>query len=90
MTINHHGSTAVITQDKTSLIEFSKKFGVLYERFKSEDLIIHLIDVSVGSLGDLVSLAAKHSISKHCFVIVNADLNPVSYTHLTLPTNREV
>ena len=39
-----------ITQDKTSLIEFSKKFGVLYERFKSEDLIIHLIDVSVGSL----------------------------------------
>ena len=90
MTINHHGSTAVITQDKTSLIEFSKKFGVLYERFKSEDLIIHLIDVSVGSFEDLVSLAAKHSISKHCFVIVNADLNQEDFENLIIiPTLQE-
>ena len=29
MTINHHGSTAIITQDKTSLIEFLKKLEKL-------------------------------------------------------------
>ena len=34
MTIEQHNSTAIITQEKTSLSEFSKKFSVLHERFK--------------------------------------------------------
>ena len=84
MTIKQHGTTAVIIQDKTSLIEFSMKFLVLYERFKSEDVIIYLTDTSVGYLDDLSSLAAKHSISQRCFVIVSADLNQEDFENLII------
>ena len=90
MTIEHHGTTAVITQFKTGLIEFSKKFTLLYERFKSKDVIIYLTNTSVGSLDDLSSLAAKHSISQRCFVIVSADLNQEDFENLIIiPTIQE-
>jgi|TARA_B110000879_G_scaffold175193_1_gene228385 hypothetical protein len=90
MTIENHGTTAVITQDKTSLIEFSKKFFVLYERFKSEDVIIHLIDTSVGSIEDFSSLVRKHTSAKRCFVIVNVDLNQEDFENLIIiPTLQE-
>lgn len=84
MTIEHHGTTAVITQDKTSLIELLNKFSVLYERFKSEDVIIHLIDTSVGDIEDFSSLASKHNSAKLSFVVVNADLNQEHFENLII------
>ena len=42
MTIEQHNSATVITQEKTSISEFSTKLLVLHERFKNVDLIIHL------------------------------------------------
>ena len=40
MIIEHHNSIAIITQEKTSLKEFSTKFSVLYERFKEDDIVL--------------------------------------------------
>ena len=45
MIIEHHNSTAIITQEKTSLTEFSTKFSVLYERFKEDDVVLNLKDM---------------------------------------------
>ena len=50
MIIEHHNSIAIITQEKTSLKEFSTKFSVLYERFKEDDIVLNLKDISVGCL----------------------------------------
>ena len=45
MIIEQQNSTAIITQDKTSLSEFTKKFSVLYERFKEDDIVLQLKDI---------------------------------------------
>jgi|TARA_B110000967_G_scaffold120557_1_gene123198 hypothetical protein len=90
MIIEHHNKTTIITQDKTSLKEFSKKLTLLYERFKAEDVIIYLINTSVGSMEDLISLAVKHSILQYCFVIVSTDLNQEDFENLIIiPTIQE-
>ena len=48
---------------------------------------------SVGSINKIKSIAKNISKSKdagHDIVVVVSAMGPVSYTHLTLPTNREV
>ena len=62
MTIEQHNSTTVITQEKTSISEFSTKLLVLHERFKNVDLIIHLKEAALTSMAPLISLSAKHKI----------------------------
>ena len=90
MKIDSHGKSVVITQDKLSLIEFCKKFLVLYERFKSEDIIIHLTDSSLGSLECFSDLVSKHIIAKHCFVVVSIELNQEDFENfIIIPTLHE-
>ena len=55
-----------------------------------EDVIIHLIDTSVGSIEDFSSLVRKHTSAKRCFVIVNVDLNQEDFENLIIiPTLQE-
>ena len=60
MIINQHNSTAIITQDKTSLPEFLKKFSVLHERFKTNDVILVLKDTSSDYIDQLLALSETH------------------------------
>ena len=75
MTIEQQQSTAIITQEKTSLSEFSKKFSVLYERFKEGNVILQLNDAHSDSMDVLVSLSKTHRKLNHSFVVVSAQLN---------------
>ena len=75
MTIEQHHSTAIITQDKTSLSEFLKKFSVLHERFKEGNVILHLNDANTASMDALVSLSKIHRQLNHSFVVVSKQLN---------------
>jgi len=74
MTIEQHNSTTIITQEKTSISEFSIKLLVLHERFKNVDLIIHLKEATLTSMEPLISLSAKHRLLKQSFVVVSSEL----------------
>ena len=75
MTIEQQQSTAIITQEKTSLSEFSKKFSVLHERFKEGNVILQLNDAHSDSMDVLVSLSKMHRKLNHSFVVASAQLN---------------
>lgn len=76
MTIEQHNSTAIITQEKTSLSEFSKKISVLYERFKGSDIILNLNSADKSSMDILVLLSKTHRQLNHSFVVVSTQLDP--------------
>ena len=69
MIIEQQNSTAVISQDKTSISEFIKKFSVLHERFKENDVILHLKDPSKFSFDLLISISKTHRQSNYSLVI---------------------
>jgi len=75
MTIEQQQSTAIITQEKTIISEFSKKFSVLHERFKEGNVILQLNDAHSDSMDVLVSLSKTHRKLNHSFVVVSAQLN---------------
>ena len=75
MTIEQQHSTAIITQEKTSLSEFSKKFAVLYERFKDNNVVLQLNNANTATMDVLVSLSETHRQLNHSFVVVSTQLN---------------
>tara|TARA_B110000967_G_scaffold201720_1_gene239406 strand:+ start:1431 stop:1754 length:324 start_codon:yes stop_codon:yes gene_type:complete len=75
MIIEQHNSTAIISQDKTTITEFSTKLSVLYERFKEVDVIVQLNDATAASMDSLVSLSETHRLLNHSFVVVSTQLN---------------
>jgi len=79
MIINQHNSTVIITQDKTSFSEFLKKFSVLHERFKTNDVILVLKDTSSDSIDQLVTLSHTHRHLNYSFVVVTTQLNQDEY-----------
>ena len=91
MVIELHNSTAIITQDKTSLSEFVKKLSVLHERFKENDVILQLKDTSTTSVNELVSMSKMHHQLNHSFVVVNSQLNQDDFEEdfIVVPTLQE-
>ena len=91
MTIEQDNSTAIITQEKTILSEFSKKFAVLHERFKEGNVILQLNDVNNSSMDVLVSLSKVHRELNHSFVVVSTQLNQDDFEDdfTTVPTLQE-
>ena len=75
MIINQHNSTAIITQDKTSLPEFLKKFSVLNERFKTNDVILVIKDTSSDYIDQLLALSETHRHLNYAFVVVSTQLD---------------
>ena len=51
------------------------------------DLMVRLIE-ACGAV--VIMIGAIVAIAKFVIALGRRDINPVSYTHLTLPTNREV
>ena len=75
MIINQHNSTVIITQDKTSFSEFLKKFSVLHERFKTNDVILVLKDTSSDYIDQLLALSETHRHLNYAFVVVSTQLD---------------
>ena len=49
-----------------------------------------MYDVEAGNTNPFLHLSMHLSISEQCSIDQPHGIRPVSYTHLTLPTNREV
>lgn len=91
MVIELHQSTAIITQDKTNLSEFIKKFSVLHERFKENDIILQLKNTSILFIDEFVSISEMHRQLNHSFVVVYSQLNQDDFEDdfIVVPTLQE-
>jgi uncharacterized phage infection (PIP) family protein YhgE len=91
MIIEQQNSTAIITQDKTSLSEFIKKFSVLHERFKENNVILQLKDNATSSIDILVSISKIHRQLNQSFVVVSPQLNQNDFEDdfIVVPTLQE-
>ncbi len=78
MIFDTEGTTTIITQEKTSVIELVKKLEVLYERFKNDNVIVNLTSLNKIPLEHIVEflqISKKHRKAKHSFVIVTDKVN---------------
>ena len=91
MIIEQQNSTAIITQDKTSFSEFTKKFSVLHERFKENNVILQLKDSAMSSIDALVSISKIHRQLNQSFVVVSPQLNQDDFEDdfIVVPTLQE-
>jgi hypothetical protein len=94
MIFDTDGTTTIITQEKTSVIELVKKLEVLYERYKNDNLIVSLTSLNKIPLEHIVEflqISNKHRKAKHSFVIVTdkADLDEMPDEIIVVPTMQE-
>ena len=78
MIFNKDGSTTIITQEKTTIIEFVKGLEDKYETLKNDNLIINLFslkDLSVADVNEFLRISNQHKAGKHSFVIVTDRLS---------------
>ncbi|QRM90476.1 ribonuclease Z [Lacinutrix sp. WUR7] len=78
MIFDKEENITIITQEKASVIELVKKLDVLYERFKSDNVIINLTSlkpVTVENIVEFLQISKKHRGAKKSFVIVTDKIN---------------
>lgn len=78
MIFDTEGTTTIITQEKTSVVELVKKLEVLYDRFKNDNVIVSLTSLNKIPLEHIVEflqISNKHLKAKHSFVIVTDKIN---------------
>jgi len=78
MIFNKDGSTTIITQEKTTIIEFVNGLENKYETLKNDNLIINLFslkDLSVADVNEFLRVSNQHKAAKHSFVIVTDRLS---------------
>jgi hypothetical protein len=94
MIFDKQDNITVITQEKTSVVELVKKLDVLYDRFKSDNVIICLTSLKPISLNEIIeflNISNTHRASKQSFVIVSdkVDLNEMPDELVVVPTLQE-
>ncbi|MFC4721870.1 ribonuclease Z [Geojedonia litorea] len=78
MIFDTDGTTTIITQEKSSIVELVKKLEVLYERFKNDNVIVCLTSLNkipVEQIVEFLQISNTHRKSKHSFVIVTDQVN---------------
>ncbi|MCK8520319.1 ribonuclease Z [Aquimarina sp. D1M17] len=73
MIFNKDGSTTIITQEKTTIVEFVKRLEDAYDSLKNDNIIINLFslkDISIDDINEFLRVSNKHRASNHSFVIV--------------------
>ncbi len=79
MIFNKEGSTTIITQEKTTVIEFVKRLEDKYESLKSDNIIVNLFSlkqISVADINEFLRISNKYKSAKRSFVIVT---NKISF-----------
>jgi len=94
MIFDTEGTTTIITQEKTSVVELVKKLEVLYDRFKNDNVIVSLTSLNKIPLEHIVEflqISNKHRKSKHSFVIVTdkVNLDDIPNQIIVVPTLQE-
>ena len=78
MIFDTEGTTTIITQEKTSVVELVKKLEVLYDRYKNDNVIVSLTSLNKIPLEHIVEflqISNKHRKAKHSFIIVTDKVN---------------
>ncbi|MBQ4819222.1 ribonuclease Z [Aquimarina sp. MMG016] len=73
MIFNKDGTTTIITQEKTTIIEFVQRVEKKYDTLKNDNIIINLFslkEISINDINEFLLLSNKHKASRHSFVIV--------------------
>ncbi|AXT59793.1 ribonuclease Z [Aquimarina sp. AD10] len=79
MIFNKEGATTIITQEKTTIVEFVKGVEDRYDTLKNDNIIINLFSldhISVDDINEFLRISNQHKTSKHSFVIVT---NKITY-----------
>ncbi|GAA4278799.1 ribonuclease Z [Aquimarina mytili] len=79
MIFNKEGSTTIITQEKTTVVEFVKGLEDKYESLKNDNIIVNLFSLkqfTIDDVNEFLRISNTHKASKHSFVIVT---NKISY-----------
>lgn len=84
----------IITQEKASIVELVKKLGVLYEKFKNDNVIVNLTSLKPVTLEDIIEfliISNTHRKAKKSFVIVTdkINLNETPDEIVVVPTIKE-
>ena len=83
MIFNKEGSTTIITQEKTTIIEFVKRLEEKYEGLKGDNIIINLFSlekISLEDINEFLLLSKTHKLTGHSFVIVT---NKIAYDNVS-------
>ncbi len=73
MIFNKDGSTTIITQEKTTIIEFVQRLENKYDELKNDNIIINLFslkEISLSDINEFLRVLNQHKLSGHSFVIV--------------------
>lgn len=94
MILDQNGNTAIITQEKVTVIELVKKIQALYPKFKNNNIIVALNVLGTFRKEDIVEfleLSKTHRAAKHSFVVVSdkIDLDIVPDAIVVVPTLQE-
>ncbi len=79
MIFNKESSTTIITQEKTTVIEFVKGLEDKYTSLENDNIIVNLFSleqISVDDINEFLRISNMHKAAKHSFVIVT---NKISY-----------
>ncbi len=73
MIFNKEGSTTIITQEKTTIIDFVKGIEDRYESMKNDNIIANLFslkNITVNDINEFLRISSTHKAAKRSFVIV--------------------
>lgn len=77
MIFSKEGSTTVITQEKTTIVEFVTGIEGTYDTLKNDNIIANLFslkDIKPEDINEFLLLSQKHKASKRSFVIVTNEI----------------
>lgn len=94
MIFNKEGSTTIITQEKTTIVEFVKRLQDKYESLKNDNIIINLFtlkEISVADINEFLLISNQHKVAGHSFVIVTDKIpyDKISSEIIIVPTLQE-
>lgn len=78
MIFSKKDDTTIITQEKSTLVDFVKRLEEQYDSIKNDNIIINLFSLKNFSLSDLnefLRISKQHRASKHSFVIVTDQIS---------------
>lgn len=73
MIFNKEGSTTIITQEKTTIVEFVKGIEKKQDTLKNDNIIVNLFslkEISVDDLNEFLRISNRHKAARRSFVIV--------------------
>ena len=78
MIFDKDGTTTIIIQEKSSIVELVKKMQTTYPKFINDNVIVNLSvmhKMTLDDLGEFLDLSKQHRHAKHSFVIVTDKVN---------------